>query len=34
TGFVSQMLVKGLPFAHKSHKHIAKGHNKVAEEHV
>ncbi|GEP79451.1 antiholin-like murein hydrolase modulator LrgA [Staphylococcus carnosus] len=34
TGFVSQILVKGLPFAHKSPKNITKGHNKVAEEHV
>ena len=34
TGFVSQMLVKGLPFAHKSTKGTTKHHNKVAEEHV
>lgn len=34
TGFVSQMLVKGLPFAHKSTKGTTKRHNKVAEEHV
>lgn len=34
TGFVSQILVKGLPFANKAKKHRIKRHNKVAEEHV
>ncbi|MCD8915610.1 antiholin-like murein hydrolase modulator LrgA [Staphylococcus simulans] len=34
TGFVSQILVKGAPFARKSEKHSVKRHNRVAEEHA